>query len=598
MSNRNRGDRATGSVSSFLATLAPMDIKAKIDQLHADHTDTTARFRALLDACWEWAMIQQPEAATYTGFPGQNHRWADLSLAHIEETKRETKIQADALRAIPRAQLDEADQLTYDLVLRQFDEEIEGHPFGEELLAMGPMAGPQVSPANIIAMMPAATAANYEDILARLEGIPTFIEQCTDLLREGIARKIVQPRIVLEGIPAQLEAHATETMEEHPYFGAFARIPADIPNGDALKARATAIIKDKVAPAFRKLGAFTTDEYIPAATDSTARRDLPRGDEWYAYLIKKFTTTNATPQEIHDTGRSEVERIRAEMEELIDKAAPGKSFDEYTNFLRTDKRFYFDTAEELLAAYRDICKRADPELAKLFGTLPRLPYGVIPVPAHSEKTQTTAYYQPGAPDIGRAGYFFANTYDLASRPKWEMEALTLHEAVPGHHLQIALAQELPEAPEIRRWTFFTAYSEGWGLYSESLGEEMGFYTDPHSKFGQLSYEMWRAIRLVVDMGMHALGWSRDRSLDFFRANTGKPDHDITVEIDRYISWPGQATAYKTGELKLKELRARASAALGESFDIRAFHDAVLLQGALPLDVLERRIDDWIAASAP
>ena len=268
------------------------------------------------------------------------------------------------------------------------------------------------------------------------------------------------------------------------------------------------------------------------------------------------------------------------------------------DFLRSDPRFFFDTPEALLAAYRDIAKRADPELARLFGRLPRLPYGVVPVPAYAEKSQTTAYYEPGSPAAGRPGYFYANTYDLRARPRWEMEALTLHEAVPGHHLQLALAQELEDVPEFRKHGFYTAYIEGWGLYAESLGSEMGFYTDAYSRFGQLTYEVWRAIRLVVDTGMHALGWSREQALRYFEENAGKAAHDIVVEIDRYIVWPGQALAYKIGELKIKELRARAAARLGERFDVRGFHDEVLASGAVPLDILEDRITRWLESRTP
>jgi uncharacterized protein (DUF885 family) len=278
---------------------------------------------------------------------------------------------------------------------------------------------------------------------------------------------------------------------------------------------------------------------------------------------------------------------------VIARSGFAGGFQAFVDFLRTDAQFFFTKAEDLLAAYRDIAKRADPELPKLFRTLPRLPYGVVPVPPYAEKSQTTAYYEPGSPAVGRPGLFYANTYDLKARPKWEMEALALHEAVPGHHLQLALAQELPDMPEFRRHGFYTAYIEGWGLYSESLGTEMGFYQDPYAKFGQLTYEIWRAIRLVVDTGMHALGWTRPHAIDFFTENAGKAEHDIVVEVDRYIVWPAQALAYKIGELKIKELRARAASALGPRFDLRLFHDEVLGAGALPLDVLEARVEAWI-----
>ena len=311
-------------------------------------------------------------------------------------------------------------------------------------------------------------------------------------------------------------------------------------------------------------------------------------------MIRHYTTLSLSPEEIHDIGLSEVKRIRSEMEAIKNQVGFNGDLSQFFKFLRTESRFYYNSPDELLAGYRDICKRADPELIKLFRKLPRQPYGIVPIPSYIEKSVTTAYYQPGSNEAGRAGFFFANTYDLKSRPKWEMEALALHEAVPGHHLQLAIADEIDGLPEFRKYGRYTGYVEGWGLYSESLGEEMGFYVDPYSKFGQLTYEIWRAIRLVVDTGLHAKGWSRKQAIDFFKANAGKAEHDIVVEIDRYIVWPGQALAYKLGELKIKQLRARASSKLKDDFDIRLFHDEILWNGALPLSILENRIDNWIS----
>jgi uncharacterized protein (DUF885 family) len=310
--------------------------------------------------------------------------------------------------------------------------------------------------------------------------------------------------------------------------------------------------------------------------------------------VRQQTTTDLTPEQIHQIGLAEVKRIHGQMEELMAKTGFKGSLQEFFTFLRTDPRFFYDKPEDLLAGYRDIAKRIDPELVKLFGKLPRLPYGVTPVPSYSEKSQTTAYYENGSLAAGRPGWFNANTYDLKSRPKWEMEALTAHEAVPGHHLQLSLAQEMENVPEWRHYDDYTAFTEGWGLYAESLGDEIGLYKDPYSKFGQLTYEMWRAVRLVVDTGMHAKGWTRQQAIDYFKANAGKAEHDIEVEVDRYIVWPGQALAYKIGELKLKELRAEAEKELGAKFDVRAFHDEVLGNGALPLDVLEKNVKAWMA----
>jgi uncharacterized protein (DUF885 family) len=361
----------------------------------------------------------------------------------------------------------------------------------------------------------------------------------------------------------------------------------------SLRERAFKAYSDSVLPAYERLLEFTENEYLPGAREAIAAKDLPNGEAWYAHNVALRTTTTLSPQEIHDIGLAEVKRIRSEMDRVIIESGFEGSFEEFLAFLRTDPQFYHTTAEGLMREYRDIAKRADPELTKVFGMLPRNPYGVIPVPSYAEKSQTTAYYQRGSIRAGRPGYFFANTYALDTRPRWEMEALTLHEAVPGHHLQISLQQEMENVPWFRQNPSYTAFTEGWGLYSESLGEEMGFYKDPYSKFGQLTYEMWRAVRLVVDTGMHSLGWSRQQAIDYFMRNAGKQEHDIIVEIDRYIVWPGQALAYKLGELKIKELRAYSEAELGERFDIRDFHDRLLGQGSVPLTVLEADMRDWV-----
>jgi uncharacterized protein (DUF885 family) len=402
--------------------------------------------------------------------------------------------------------------------------------------------------------------------------------------------------VTLRDVPEQVRNQIVDEPAASPMLRPFQSMPKAIepPVAETLRAAAARAYTAAVAPAYRRLLEYLETRYLPRTRETIAARDLPDGEAWYAFSIRQMTTTRLSAQEIHDIGLAEVKRIRAEMDAVMARTDFDGTFQQFVGFLRTDDRFFFDRAEDLLVAYRDICKRVDPELPKLFATLPRLPYGVVPVPSYAEKSQTTAYYEPGSPSAGRPGRFFANTYDLRARPRWEMEALALHEAVPGHHLQIALAQELPEMPDFRRHGFYTAYIEGWGLYAESLGTEMGFYQDPYAKFGQLTYEIWRAIRLVVDTGMHALGWSRQQAIDFFTENAGKAEHDIVVEVDRYIVWPAQALAYKIGELEIKELRARASAALGARFDLRLFHDEVLGAGALPLDVLASRVDAWMA----
>ncbi|HTO04678.1 MAG TPA: DUF885 domain-containing protein, partial [Opitutus sp.] len=415
-------------------------------------------------------------------------------------------------------------------------------------------------------------------------------------MAEGLKQGVTPPQITLRDVPGQVRNQIPAEPFESPLLAGFANLSPTISGeeGQRLRSEAAKIFSAEVRPAFERLHAFLTEQYIPGARKTIAASDLPEGAAWYAWSIKVQTSTDLTAQEIHNIGLAEVARLRAEMERVKHVAGFTGSLDEFFIHLRTDRKFYFTDKDELIRAYRDIAKRADPQLMKLFKTLPRTSYGVLPVPGYAEKSQTTAYYYPGAPDAGRPGYFFANTYALDTRPKWEMESLTLHEAVPGHHLQISLAQELGSLPEFRRWAGYTAFVEGWGLYAESLGEEMGFYADPYSKFGQLTYEMWRAIRLVVDTGMHALGWTREEAIEFFKKNAGKTEHDIVVEIDRYIVWPGQALAYKLGELKIKELRAVATKELGAKFDVRLFHDEVLKNGAVPLSVLEEQIKLWVA----
>jgi len=350
-----------------------------------------------------------------------------------------------------------------------------------------------------------------------------------------------------------------------------------------------------VAPSFAKLRNYLATTYIPACRENIAATALPDGVAAYAFHVRWQTTTKLTPQQIHEIGLAEVKRIRTEMDKVIQSTGFKGNFHEFTELLRTDSQFYFEKPDDLVNAYRVIAKKIDPELAHEFGKLPRLPYGVTPIPDFKAPSQTTAYYQPGSPEAGRPGYYFVNTYNLQARPKWEMEALSLHESVPGHHLQISLAQEQEDVPEFRKHIGYSAFVEGWALYCEGLGEDLGLYKDPYSKFGQLTYEMWRAVRLVVDTGMHSMGWTRQQSIDYFRENTGKTDQDITVEVDRYIVWPGQALAYKLGQLKIRELRGSAEKELGSKFYVRAFHDAVLEQGAVPLSFLEAHMDGWIAA---
>ena len=555
------------------------------------------RLQALFKVEWAYTLSVAPEFATYIGAAGYETKWTDLTAAAIAERKRLTGRPLAVLATIERAALSASERVSYDLFKRQLEEAVEGARFPAELVQVTQLNGVHQDAAQVFGTMPTATVAQLEAQVARLRALPQQVDQVIALLADGLTRGVTPPQITLRDVPQQVLNQIPADPLQSPLLGGFNRPGAGVSGEEAarLKTEAMQAYRTEVKPAFERLHAFLAEKYLPSARMTTAASALPDGQAWYAWRVKTETSTDLTPQQIHDIGLAEVKRIRAEMERVKSATGFKGTLAEFFGFLRTDPQFFFTDKEELLRAYRDIAKRADPQLIKLFRTLPRTPYGVLPVPSYAEKSQTTAYYYPGAAESGRAGYFFANTYALNTRPKWEMEALTLHEAVPGHHLQISIAQELGSLPDFRRWGGYTAFVEGWGLYSESLGEEMGFYTDPYAKFGQLTYEMWRAVRLVVDTGMHALGWSRARAIEFFKDNAGKSEHDIVVEVDRYIVWPGQALAYKLGELKIKELRAFATQALGAKFDVRAFHDEVLRHGAVPLSVLDGNIREWVVA---
>ncbi len=588
----------------FSSTVAA-DYKAEINTLTArvvelgeakSKESDSERFAELIEISYEYTILSYPEFATYRGDPRGQDRWTDQSEAATLKRERDQVSFLQALKSIQRKNLSASEQVNFDLLLSQQKDTIEGQKFPTNFLPINQMGGPQQGIARLMSMVQPKNLQDYNNIITRLETVPQQIDQTIAWMRKGLEAGVTPPAVTLRDVPQQIRNQLVDDAASSPMLGAFSKFPDRIGplHQEALKRRATKAFSDKIAPAFEKLLQFMEAEYLPAARTSIAMGDLPNGKAWYAYNVKQRTTTELTPEQIHEIGLGEVKRIRARMDEIINSTGFEGSFAEFLTFLRTDPQFYHTSKEEFLQEYRDIAKRADPEMMKMFGKLPRTPYGIIAIPSYAEKSQTTAYYQPGSVSAGRAGYFYANTYALDTRPRWEMEALTLHEAVPGHHHQLALQDELEDMPWFRRVGGYTAFVEGWGLYSESLGEEMGFYKDPYSKFGQLTYEMWRAIRLVVDTGMHQLGWSRQQAIDYFMKNAGKQKHDVTVEIDRYIVWPGQALAYKIGELKIKELRAWATAELGDKFDIRAFHDTVLENGAIPLSLLEANVRAWVA----
>jgi uncharacterized protein (DUF885 family) len=499
------------------------------------------------------------------------------------------------LAAIDPGSLDDADRLNRELFRRLYQGKVDAYQWGAQYMPINQRGGVQTA-SELAGLINFSTARDYENWIARLDRIGAFMDQNIALMREGVRRGLTQPKVIMQRIPDQIAKQIVADPEASPFYAPFRTMPADMPPAEqeSLRKEGRAAITRSVVPAYRRLQQYFAKDYLPACTDSVGVWSLPGGDAWYQNRIAWFTTTKLTADQVHEIGLSEVARIHGEMQKVIEQVGFKGTFAEFLQYLRTDPKFRYTDPKQLLAAYMVMAKRIDPLLPQYFGRLPRLTYGVRPIPDESAPDTTAAYYQGGALDGTRAGYYYVNLYKPEERPIYEIPVLTMHESVPGHHLQIALAQELGSVPMFRRDFEATAFVEGWALYSESLGQEMGLYADPYDKFGQLTYEMWRAVRLVVDTGIHHKHWTRAQAIEYFKENAAKTELDIVNEVDRYIAWPGQALAYKIGELKIKELRGRAQAALGPAFDLRAFHDVVLGSGAIPLDVLEGNVDRWIA----
>jgi len=556
--------------------------------------DDAGDLKALFDAEWEHTMETSPTWASELGDRRWNDRWPDVSLAALERENAHQQQVLTQLAAIRREALSPADRLNYDMFRVQYETELESYHFGRQYIPLDQRGGIQTAD-ELGDALRFETVKDYEDWIARLRGFGVYMDQTIALMREGMRRGLVQPKVTMQRLPGQIDKQLVPAPEQNPFFKPLEHMAASI--GDEDRARLTASAKEaitgSVRPAFVRFQRFFLVEYFPACLDGIGAWRWPDGEATYSFLARMFTTTTLTPKEIHEIGLREVVRIRGEMEKVKVQAGFAGTLPEFFEFLRHDPRFYCANEQQLLSEYRATAKRIDPTLVKLFRTLPRIPYGVEPVPARTAPDTSAAYYRPLAADGSRAGTFFVNTYQPGTRPRWEMMTLTLHESVPGHHLQIALAQEQGALPRFRQHAHYTAYIEGWGLYAESLGEELGLYDDPYSKFGELTFEMWRAVRLVVDTGMHAFHWDRDRAIAYFRENAPRSELDIVNEVDRYISWPGQALAYKIGQLKIKELRARAQQQLGAGFDVKEFHDVVLSGGSMPLSLLEQRVDEWL-----
>jgi uncharacterized protein (DUF885 family) len=551
------------------------------------------KFKKLLDEHWNWQTSQHPSFATSLGIRDYDDKLSDPSLEAYEARIARQEIFLTQFQAIDLAGLSEANQLNHALMVLNLGYEIEAANFGGKYMLITNRGGPHMSLTRLPSRLPFFSKADYESYVTRLSVMSETLEKATDRLRSGLEAGWVQPCAPMVGYDSSISAHIVEPIDS-VFMQPFANKPAAMGQDDfdTLKAIALTTIEVQIIPAFKTFHTFYTSEYAPQCRAQVGTSSLPGGADYYAYRTRMFTTTDMTPEQVHQTGLSEVARIRAEMEEVKQQAGFEGTFAQWLAFLRTDKQFYFKTGQERLDAAAVIGKKIDGALPQLFTKFPRMPWGLKEIPLDIAEKTTTAYYQRPAGDGSRAGFYFVNTTKLDTRPSYELEALSLHEAVPGHHFQIALSQEL-DLPNFRKFGGFTAFIEGWGLYSERLGLEVGFYQTPYSNMGRLSYEMWRACRLVVDTGMHAKGWTRQQSIDYMAENSALSLNNITTEVDRYITWPGQALAYKIGELKIRELRSYAETELGDAFDVRYFHDKVLENGAVPLSVLEDIVKAWI-----
>lgn len=555
------------------------------------------RLKRFFEEHWAASLRENPEFATFIGHP--NDRWSDRSPQSASRAVEIARQELEALSAIDRSRLTPSEQVDYDLFRRHLELQIEGRRFQElqSYLAIDQMGGIDLQLGLLLDFMPARTVADHEARIARLRGFPRAVDQTLARLEKGLEAGVTPPRVTLRDLPGRV---GNLLGRESPILAPFRSLPETLPAADRerLRTEAERVFAEQVEPALRKLRDFLAETYVPQARESIAMSALPDGEAWYAYNLRTYTTTDLTPGQIHQLGLSEVSRIRKEMDALIASTGFKGSFAEFSELLRSDPRFFYDRPEDLVAGYRDIAKRIDPALIQLFGRLPRLPYGVKALESSGAKSAPAGYYNNGSFAGGMPGWFLVNTWDLKSRPKWQMEALTLHEAVPGHHLQYAIAQELEDLPEWRKWDVYPAFAEGWALYAERLGLELGLYQDPYSNFGRLSNEIWRALRLVVDTGLHSKGWTREQAIDYYMANSARSRHEIENEVDRIIVHPGTVPVYKIGELKLRELRAYAEKELGSGFDVRAFHDRVLGHGQLPLDLLEKSIREWVREQLP
>jgi uncharacterized protein (DUF885 family) len=573
----------------------------------------SAQLAALVAEFWQDDLRMRPFNATSLGDPRYNGSFPNfIGPAYLSELKAQNERYLARAKQIDPTQLTREERLSWEVFVQARTVALEGFQFPNELLPVNQFQG---QPQELALFgsgrgpQPFRTVKDYDDWVQRTHGYPVWVDQAIVNMREGVKRGIVLPRPLVERTLPQLESLAKGPPEASVFWGPVRQWPDSVPVAarERLSAALRTAIERDVLPSYQRLLAYVRDEYLPHARDSVAFTALPNGKAWYAWQIERQTTTHLSAEEIHDIGLREVERIGAQMDRLIAESgyrpppgtanAAGAIRRAYIESLRVDPRFYYADADALLAGFRAMKSDITAALPRQFDIFPRADFEIRPVEAFRAASAAGGSYQRASPDGSRPGIFYVNTYDLKSQPKFMMEALFLHEALPGHHFQIAIQQEQSQLPEFRRYGNYTAYAEGWGLYAETLGSELGEYKDPYSRFGGLSSEMFRAVRLVVDTGMHAKGWTRDRALEYMLANTTEGETGARAEIDRYLAVPGQALCYKLGQLKIQELKDRARARLGDRFDVRAFHRQILIDGALPLEVLDGKLERWIAAQS-
>lgn len=535
-----------------------------------------------------WQRVEKVQTNTKSGLP-------DMSAAALEKAQQQRLVLLTELNKTNVSSLSEQQKINFAILQYRVQNDIDEYRFGAHYMPLTAESGFHSDVLFMLNMSSVKTEKDLQTYLEKLAALPLYMQQQMEWMRQGLAKGYTQPKAVLAGYEDSIKSFISTDPQKSPFYRPLLKQPAGIEPArwQALQQQANALISQQITPVYQQYLDFFTTQYVPGARDNIAAIALPDGATYYQNRLEHYTTLKMTPQQVHQIGLQEVARIRAEMQQVIQQTGFKGSFAEFVQFLRTDPQFYVTKPEQLLKEASYLAKKIDAQLPKLFKTLPRTPYGVEPVPAEIAPKYTTGRYAGGRA-AGEPGFYWVNTYALDRRPLYELEALTLHEAVPGHHLQVALANEQDSLPGYRRSFYTSAFGEGWGLYSEYLGLEVGFYTDPYSNFGRLTYEMWRACRLVVDTGMHTMGWSRQQAIDFLAQNTALSMHNVTTEVDRYISWPAQALSYKLGELTIKRLRQKAEAALGEKFNVREFHDAVLSNGSVPLSVLEQQIDLYIA----